>query len=185
MASEYIKYLTKDEKPAEEAPPLSPKERRKNWLYYHKWHLIIGAVVLLVLLDLGRSALHIGETFPDVQIAYVGKYVLPDGVATAMEQQLAAYASDANGDGKTVVRLNCYPQPDPASGDDSAASVRTASVMKLMADLESQVSFLFLTDDPAGFESGIHILAHPDGSLPETEDDSVRHTENYVIPWND
>ena len=185
MASEYIKYLTKDEKPAEEAPPLTPKERRKNWLYYHKWHLVIGAAALVMLLDLTRSALRIGEIRPDIQIAYTGKYVLPEKVVPLLEEHLASYAKDANGDGRTVVRINTYPQPDLSSGDSSLVSLSAASSVQMMADMEDRLSFLFLMDDPAGLESSIHILAHPDGTLPESEEDPVIHPEAYVISWKD
>ncbi len=185
MASEYIKYLIKDEKPAEEAPPLSPKERRKNWLYYHKWHLIIAVVVLIIAADLIKSALHIGEILPDVQIAYVGQFVLPVDVLSEIEQQLSGCCPDGNGDSRSVVRLNSYAQPVPSEGDDSTLSLRTASTVQLMADLESRGSFLFLMDDPKGWEEQVRILAHPDGSLPETETDTSVHIENYVISWKD
>ena len=185
MASEYIQYLIKDEKPTEAPPPLSPKERRKNWLYYHKWHLIIGAVALIIAADLIKNALHIGEILPDVQMAYVGRYVLPADALTVIEEQLSASCPDGNGDGRSVVRFNSYAQPEGAEGDESTLTLRTASTIQQMADLEARQSFLFLMDDPKGWDEQVRILAHPDGTLPETETDSSLHIEDYVIPWND
>ena len=69
MASEYLLKKYKDVKPDEERE-LTPKEKRQNWWYYHKWHVVIGFILLLICLDLGKSALHIGEVKPDLQIAY-------------------------------------------------------------------------------------------------------------------
>lgn len=185
MASEYIQYLIKDEKPAEAPPPLSPKERRKNWLYYHKWHLIIGAVLIVIALDLLRSALHIGEVEPDLQIAYVGTAVLTDDIIPALEALLSEHAGDANGDGRTVVTLNSYPLPADAPGDDTMAVLRNSSQVRLMADLEEGSSFLLLLEDPSAFEEAYHILAHPDGTAPEDEEDPILHPENYTVRWAD
>ena len=127
MASEYIQYLIKDEKPAEAPPPLSPKERRKNWLYYHKWHLIIGAVLIVIALDLLRSALHIGEVEPDLQIAYVGTAVLPDDIIPALEallqcssDEIILFPVDLHGSGETfsvlVIHCMCAVPAVPDSG---------------------------------------------------------------------
>ena len=185
MASEYIKDLIKDEKPAEAPPPLTAKQRRQNWLHYHKWHLIIGTIAVLILLDLGRSALHIGEVQPDVRIAFAGKYVLPEETVPAICEALSLYCPDANGDGRRVVQLNTYPQPDPEAGGDSAVTLRTASVVQMMSDLESCASFLFLLDDPVSFEGGVRILAYPDGSLPDEAADPAVYVKDCALSWAD
>ena len=38
----------------------------------------------------------------------VSPYYLPEATVTALQQQLAAYGEDCNGDGKVVVKLNQY-----------------------------------------------------------------------------
>ena len=185
MASEYIKYLTKDEKKAEAPPPLSPKERRKNWFYYHKWHLIIGGILIIIALDLLRGALHIGEVMPDVQIAYVGTRVLPDDLLAAASSELSALCPDANGDGRSVVQINSYPFPETVAGDDTILTLRNSSQVRLMAGLEECSSFLLLVDDPAAFEEAYHILAQKNGEPPVTEADSVKNPENYTFRWEE
>lgn len=42
MASEYLKWKARNEKPAPPPPPMTKKEKRLNWLHYHKLHLIVG-----------------------------------------------------------------------------------------------------------------------------------------------
>lgn len=185
MASEYIKYLTKDIKPEEAPPPPDRKARLKNWFYYHKWHLIIAAVLLLVGAELVINALHIGEILPDVQVAYIGKYVIPEDVMNVLSEKLSAYADDADGDGHSLVLVNSYTKPADTEGNETLAALSASSTVRLMADLEKRSSFLFFMDDPESFEAGVHILAKPDGTLPESEDDAVKHISDYVVSWND
>ena len=40
-------------------------------------------------------------------------------------------------------------------------------------------------EDPVAFERDYQILAMPDGTLPESEEDSILHPELYSIPWKD
>ena len=185
MASEYIKYLTKDIKPEEPGPPPDKKARIKNWFYYHKWHLVVAAVLLIVGIQLLMNALHIGEILPDVQIAYISKYVLSDEVLTVLEDSLSEYVPDANEDGHSTLLINSYVKPADTEGNETLAALSASSTVRLMADLEKRTSFLFLMDDPVDFESGVHILAAPDGTLPPTEDDVIHNPGNYCIPWKD
>ena len=41
MASEYHKWIARNEKP-EEKRQLTKEEKWKNWWYYHKWHVVIA-----------------------------------------------------------------------------------------------------------------------------------------------
>ena len=166
MASEYLLKKYKDVKPDEERE-LTPKEKRQNWWYYHKWHVVIGFILLLICLDLGKSALHIGEVKPDLQIAYVGTYRLPDDTAEAIEKAFETIAEDANNDGKITVQLNQYASADDG-GDGSVVSssggyYMAASVVTLMGDLEDCDSFLFLLEDCESFQTNYEILEE-DGS---------------------
>ena len=89
MASEYWNQKFKDVKP-EEKRQLTGKERWQNWWHYHKWHVVIGVVLLVIVLDIGKDVLGIGKVQPDYQIAYVGESVLPDDTVAALEQAIAA-----------------------------------------------------------------------------------------------
>lgn len=87
---------------------LTKKQRRRNGWHYHKWHVGIGAVALLIAGNLIWHAATQGH--PDYQIAYVGVYPLPEEEAAAWESRLSVLGADCNGDGKAVVWLNQYPR---------------------------------------------------------------------------
>ena len=182
MASEYIKWQVKDEKPKEEAPPLQGSAKVKNWLYYHKVHLLAGAAAAWIVWEITAGTLGIGKTFPDYQIAYVGTYPLPAQTQTALEEAFAACGADLNGDGQVIASLHQYIKN--TEGGEAArenASYNTATEAALMADMEDCESYFFLLEDPAGFERDYQILAHPDGTLPaEGEKDGL-----YAIAWED
>lgn len=156
MASEYLKWKYRDVQP--DAPlELTPRERRANWWHYHKWHVGIVLVLLLVLGDLGFHAWNTKRNAPDYQAAYVAENPLPEEAAAALEQAL----SDLTGGG--TVKVNQYLTGQ--TGD--AAMYASAASVQLMADLESCESFLFLLDEPETFQTNYQVLRNLDGSLPE------------------
>ncbi len=165
MASEYLKWKYRDVKPAEKPAPLTPREKRANWWYYNKWPVVIGLVLVLAAGDILWHALGIGETEPDFQFAYVGEGPLPDDTAAALETALAALGTDANGDGRTLVRLNQY-----VTGGQANADYGYASSTRLAADIEGSDSYFFLLEDPEGFQRGYQLLRRLDGTLPEETD---------------
>ncbi|MBR1496967.1 MAG: hypothetical protein IJ617_05020 [Oscillospiraceae bacterium] len=168
MASEYLKWKYRDVRP--DAPrELTAAEKRKNWWHYHKWHIILGGVLLLALADIGWHALGSGEVPPDYQIAYVGAAPLPSDTAKAVETAFAAFGEDANGDGQVAARLNQYPR---SGGSADAASFATAAEVRLIGDLEKCESFFFLLDDFETFQRSYDVLAKLDGTLPAPGDDT-------------
>ena len=169
MASEYLKWKYRDVR-SEVTPELSASEKRINWWHYHKWHVIFGAVLLAVLIDIGWHALGIGEVQPDYQIAYVGTNRLPSDTAKAVEAAFAALGTDANGDGRVVVRLNQYARTGGDSAD--AASYASAAEVRLIGDIEKCESFFFLLDDFETFQNSYDALAKLDGTLPAPGDDT-------------
>ena len=173
MASEYLKWKYRDVKPRE-SKELTPAEKRKNWWYYHKWHLVIGIVLVLAGVSVLRQVLGIGRVEPDFQIAYVGAYSLPDDTAAALEACFSALGTDQNGDGQVVVSLRQYPLYNTDAESAFAAQIQ------LMADLNQCGSAFFLLDDPERFQQDFHILCRLDGSLPEEDDSSI---EGACLLW--
>ena len=151
MASEYLKWKYRNEKRGEQRE-LTPKEKRKNWWHYHKWHVGIGTVALLIAGNLVWHA--VTQVHPDYQVAYAGAYPLSEEEAVSWESRLSALGTDCNGDGRVVVRLNQY--PTGGSGDDLMYAA--AANVKLMADLDSCESYFFLLEDPEGFQADYEIL---------------------------
>jgi hypothetical protein len=169
MASEYLKWKARDEKPAPPPRELTKKEKALNWLDYHKLHLIAAAVILWIVGSMLWSVLGIGRTRPDYVFAYVGSDVLPQETAVALEQALAAAGTDQNGDGKVLVELRQY--ASDRSGDmETAMYYNRADNTRLMADLTAGDSYFFLTEDPAAVQRSLQIFANADGTPPAEDD---------------
>ena len=84
------------------------KERWANWWDYNlKWVILIGIAVVFVAYNF------IGQYFfvtkPDYNVAVVAPYYLPEDTVNALQETLADYGEDRNGDGKVVVTLNVSP----------------------------------------------------------------------------
>lgn len=174
MASEYLKWKYRDVKPREQVE-LTPAEKRKNWWYYHKWHILIGVVLAAVLASLIWQMLGIGRVYPDYQFAYVGTTALPEEAVAALEAGLASLGEDLNGDGSTVVTIRQY------SVYSTDPTTVIAAQTQLMSDLSECESFFFLLDDPEQFQLNYHSLARVDGSLPAEGDASAEGT--YLL-WS-
>lgn len=178
MASEYLKWKYRDVEPDQHVE-LTPRQKRANWWYYHKWYVLLGAGLLATGIYLGARALGVGQVVPDYQVAYVGASVLPEDTAAALETALEDLGQDCNGDGQVVVRLNQY-----VMGDDSGegAVYAYAGSTRLMADLDACDSYFFLLEDPAAFQENYQVLRRLDGSLPEEGD---RDYEACFVSWSD
>ena len=122
---------------------------------------------------------------PDYNIAVVAPYYLPDDTVTALQEQLARYGEDLNGDGKTVVTLNVYTL-DYSAGDtqtESDAYLTMAGTTKLATDVAGGLRSVFLLYDPAGFQESTGSLRYLAGTLPEAGSDTDRW--NMVYRWTD
>lgn len=179
MASEYLKWKFRDVQP-EEKVELTKEQKRKNWWDYHKWHVVIGIVLLFAAGNILYHVLGIGEVKPDYQFAYVGAAQLPDDTAAALEAALANLADDANGDGRVCVRLNQY--ADGSNSDTAdAAYYNMASSVKLITDITSRESYFFLLEDPEAFQRNYAALRSLNGA-PSDAGDSW---EDCCIRWTD
>ena len=173
MASEYLKWKYRNEKPNEPVQ-YTKAERIQNWLYYNKWYLLIGVVCLFMVLSLVWSMLGIGKVKPDFTVAYTGSLPLPEETATALVEEFQSISDDFNGDGKVVVQLLQYVTPEVQSADDAYALQATQA--RLMGDLSICESYFFLMQDPAEFQKFTGVLCRLDGTLPPEEDVSAEGT---------
>ena len=181
MASEYLKWKARDEKPAPPPRERTKKEKLLNWLHYNKLWLIIGAVLLWIVGSMLWNVLGIGQVKPDVIVAYVGRDPIPEESASAFETALAPLAEDRNGDGSVVVELRQYAvnrSGDPAS----VVYYNYAANTELMADITQAESYLFLAEDPEGVQLAYQIFSRDDGSPPEDEDYEAM---DKVYRWGD
>ncbi len=94
---------------APDASGLSDRQKKwKNWWYYYKWYVLCGIVLLGIIINVVGSRLGLWTKAPDFQIAYVGTSQLPADTVSALEQAFASLASDFNGDGEVIVKVNQY-----------------------------------------------------------------------------
>lgn len=160
----------------------SEKGRKwKNWWYYHKWYVICGALILGIAGSLIGNALGLWKKKPDFQIAYVGQAELPQDTISALEQVFTSLAEDYNKDGEILIQVNQYIS-SALVVDAELSFYGYASEIYLISDITDCESYFFLMDDPAYFQSKFQVLASPDGSCPQSEDNSV---EDKVFPWAD
>lgn len=153
----------------------------KNWWYYHKWYVIIGAILLGVAIDLIGNAMGLFTKAPDLQIAYVGKTPLSQDTISALQQTFTSLAGDYNHDGEIIIQINQYFN-DSSTTDVDTAYYQYASEITLIGDISDCESYFFLMEDPQDFQRQYQLLALPDGSCPDETDYSV---EDKVIIWSD
>lgn len=176
MAGEYYRWLARDVKP-EEKRELTREEKIKNWIYYYKYHVVIGLVLVGIAVSLICNALGIGQVQPDYAIAYVGSRTLPEETVTALQQRFAALGRDENGDGVITVEVNQY--VSYSTGDSDSLYYAQIAETKVIGDIADCDSYFFLMEDPARFQEQMHVLCRLDGSLPEDSDFSADGT--YVM----
>lgn len=169
MASEYLKYLNRDIRPEDPPPELSPKEKLKNWWYYHWKVTVITAIIIIAVITMILKNLGITEPLPDYSIAYVGSHYLSDETVDIIVSLFETYGTDETGDSKITVEINQYVMYDDPEDYDSVQLTSSASAA-LDADITMQTSYFFLLENPDVFSASYQLLADEDGNLPADDD---------------
>ena len=168
MASEYLKWKYRNVKP-DEPVTYTGKQKAANWWHYHKGWILAGLLLAAALLDIGISALGIGKTQPDYQLAYVASAPLNDKTLAALEGAFSVLCTDQNGDRKTVFTIHSYVDMADSPDNDQPGYAYAANV-KLMADLEACESYFFICDDAEKLHLNYDILARADGAIAGPND---------------
>ena len=153
----------------------------KNWWYYHKWYVIIGVILFLIICNLIGNALGLFRKSPDLQVAYIGKASLPADTAAAIQEAFTSLAADYNHDGEIIVQVNQYVNGND-NPDADTAYYQYASEITLIGDISDCESYFFLLEDPADFQRTYQLLASADGSCPDSSD---YETEGKILQWSD
>lgn len=165
----------------------SKKEKAANWWLYHKW-IVLGSVIgVIAIVWIVKDTVF--QTRPDYQVAYVGITNLPDDATQALTTALEDFCDDKNGDGQVVVQLNQYTVDFDSGNDATDAYNQMAGVTKLSADLSNNnSSYIFLLQDPEGFENQTGALQYLDATLPDYDDEAETHSMDWqkmVYRWTD
>lgn len=185
MASEYLKWKARDERPAPPSPPMTKKERAQNWLHYHKLHLIVAAVLVWIAGSMLLNLFGIGQVKPDYRFAYIGGDTLSREDAEALKAAFAALGEDVNGDGRVTIELRQY-ATDRGGDLETALYFNSAEQTRLLADMTAGDSYFFLLEDPNAVQKSYQILADRDGTPPEETDfeamDKVLRLDALSLP---
>lgn len=108
MASARYTVHIKPEDIQPDAPPpeLTPKEKRENFWFYHKWHVLGGAVAFALLFSLVWEIAT--QVKPDYTIGLLSSHGVPVGIGEVLGERLAPLFNDRNGDGRVVVTVMEY-----------------------------------------------------------------------------
>ena len=180
-------WVTKDSVEQYETPEskkeYTKQEKAANWWYYHK--LYVGIAVIAVVLVVWMVHDVVTRVRPDYRVGYVGSSNLPTDTVTALENTLAAYCDDRNGDGKVVVELVQYNLDFDSESENTDAYTQMADVTRLSADLSSEDGpYIFImqdTDYAQQFAETTGDLQYLDGTMPDTE--NVDENDNVIVDW--
>ena len=182
-------WVTKDSTETYNQTPEPPreytkKEKAANWWHYH-WMAVVVAV-LVVVFGVWIIKDTVFQTRPDVQVAYVGTSDLPTDTVTALQDALTPFCSDLNGDGKVVVQVDSYTVDFDAANENTDAYYQMAGVTRLSAELSSGgKTYIFLLEDPEGFETQTGALQYLDGTVPDDPETTDADWREMVYRWTD
>lgn len=144
MASyRYTRDIKPEDPAAEQNKEYSKKEKRQNFWHYHwKWLLLIAPVALVTFFIVDG----VTQIKPDLDIAILCPYSMPDPLLRELESQLSPFTTDLNSDGKTVVAVSQIVLPIVDTADPYTNMSGTAH---MAAAIQSGDPMLFIVDDTA------------------------------------
>lgn len=178
---------TRDIKPEDLKPDASPeyskKEKAKNWWQYHKVWLAVG-IAVAVLLGVFIYDM-VTQVEPDIKVGVLCPYGLPEDLVAKLEQGIAAYTGDLNGDGQVSVQVEVYtigasqqsalPQGVEVAPADTANEndpyLEMAGMARLVGAFEDGDPVLFLLHPgmAQAYQAEYELLGPPDGTVAGPE----------------
>ena len=167
--------------PKLEKTAMNKKQKRQNFWFYHKWHVIIALAVVIIGGYFIYDVLH--KTEYDYTIGLITEESVPTDIVGRMENLISEKGEDLNGDGQVLVHIENY---IVASEGESAAipNMQMASVTKLMSDMSSMQSVIFFTDDKSfqRYQKDSTAFSYLDGTTPK---DGADDYDKMRLPWED
>lgn len=167
----------KDSQPPQEPKqPMSRKEKWSNFWFYHKWHILITAVALVIVASFVHDLT--SQVQPDYTIGVIASKPYSSGAFAPLEDALVPFGEDLNGDGQVVFRISEY---DFSTEDPTTVM---ASSTRLMGDAQTGECLFYLVDDVPALEEKFGMFAYNDGTEPDYESGQPVDTEGMGVPWS-
>lgn len=144
--------------------------KKQKWEYfweYYRWHVIVAVVIICAIINITLEISN--KANPDYTIALISTSSVPEDTLEEMENEVAKYVSDINGDGDVEVSISLY-QINYENTSDSENI--TANVTRLLAELSLDSTFIYIVDDLNYFS---HLL----------EDAFVDENGNFLTSYNE
>ncbi len=160
----------------EPKPPMSRKEKWSNFWFYHKWHILAAVVTLVIVATFVYDLT--SQVMPDYTIGVIASKPYSSGAFIPLEDALAPFGEDLNGDGKVVFRISEY---DFSTEDPTTVM---ASTTRLMGDAQNGECLFYLVDDVPSLEQKFGMFAYNDGTEPDYENGQPVDTAGMGVPWS-
>lgn len=127
-------------------PQMSETTRKKmdNFWYYYKFHVLIGAAVLFMLVIFIKDI--VTKVDYDYDIAFVTEYIMAEEDTAAIQAYFEANGEDLNGDGEVHVEIQNYVIPSEEN-DSYDAQMLMANQTKLTVDLQEGISMIWFMSE--------------------------------------
>ena len=148
-------------------PEMKEENRKKldNFWYYYKYHVLIGAFVLCMLIVFVKDMLE--KVDYDYEIGFVTDYIMTEEEISALQQVFEQDAEDLNGDGEIHVAVYNYTWPDE-NQEGYDMQLFMAGQTRFTVDMQEGTSMIFFIS-PVNYEKYKDMEV-----LPMEEDDYVK-----------
>jgi len=153
-----------------------------HWFSYNwGWLLAVAAVIGLIAFEFWTNS---RDPKPDYTISWVGAYSLSEEEVAAISTAAAQAGEDQNGDGQVIVTVYQYLIDYTLPPNDFRYQDCYAESLKLLAHIQSVESYLYLMDNPEGFQTATGVLQYLDGTVPAADNnyDSANWAD-MCVPW--
>ncbi|MDO5601704.1 MAG: hypothetical protein Q4G07_02940 [Oscillospiraceae bacterium] len=181
MASpRYTRNIRPEDLQTPSSAPPDGKKKWENFWYYHKWHVLLGAVGLIVAVMLIYSFCSIVK--PDYQITLLSPVSRSSAALEELEKQFSAFGKDLNGDGKVIVQVQQYTLASTEKDLQMMnPQINMAGTAQLQGDAQVGSTVIFLTDDFDALQKKTEFFT--DLNDPYAPFDAASSTGVYYLPW--
>lgn len=164
--------------PSLEKTVTTSRQKRENFWFYHKWHVIVciccAVLVGVFIFDM------LNKEEPDYEIAILSQSFYMEEDLNKIQTAIESVAEDRNGDGKVSVIFNQYTISGTGKGD-----LEMSSMAKLMNDLSTTQSVIYIVDDNnlTTYQSEHPgLFTYADGTTPQ---EGATDFDRIGIKWKD